>query len=101
MQIETAVLRDGGQSAAGPTALLDQSKARMRSPISPPPLRKLRSPDLAVFSRTDLGTRFLEADCCDMPVRFRGNLELGTPKGWPIKDRLRIPVNGATSLTIR
>src|SRR6185295_15157245 len=43
MQIETAVLRDCGHWAAGPTGLLDQSNARMRSPISPPPLKKLRS----------------------------------------------------------
>ena len=45
MQIETAVLRLWGQLAAGPTALVDQSKARMRAPISPPPLRKLISGD--------------------------------------------------------
>jgi len=43
MQIETAVLRLCGQRAGGPTGLVDQSNARMRSPISPPPLRKLSS----------------------------------------------------------
>jgi hypothetical protein len=36
-------LSDCGHWAAGPTELLDQSNARMRSPISPPPLKKLRS----------------------------------------------------------
>ena len=43
MQIETAVFRLCGQSAAGPTGLVDQSNARIRAPISPPPLRKLNS----------------------------------------------------------
>src|SRR6185436_5557398 len=68
MQIETAVLSDSGHSAAGPTALFDQSKARMRSPISPPPFRKLKSPDCgAVFSRAGLGTRFFAVGLADIP----------------------------------
>jgi hypothetical protein len=45
MQIETAVFKLSGHSVAGPTGLLDQSKARMRAPISPPPLRKRNSGD--------------------------------------------------------
>src|SRR5215472_996760 len=38
----TAVLRLCGQPATGPTGVVDQSKARVRSPISPPPARKAR-----------------------------------------------------------
>ena|SRR5688572_32921352 len=43
MQIETAVFKLCGQLAAGPTGLVDQSNARIRAPISPPPLKKLSS----------------------------------------------------------
>src|SRR5688572_20917521 len=39
-QILTAVLRLCGQPSAGPSEVLDQSKTRVRSPISPPPARK-------------------------------------------------------------
>src|SRR5262249_21968568 len=38
--VRTTVLRLCGQSAIGPTGVLDQSKARVRSPISPPPASK-------------------------------------------------------------
>src|SRR5262245_8966591 len=40
--IETAVRRLCGQSSTGPTGVADQSKARVRSPISPPPPRPFR-----------------------------------------------------------
>jgi hypothetical protein len=33
----TQILSDCGQCSSGPSAVVDQSNARMRSPISPPP----------------------------------------------------------------
>src|SRR5262245_55822543 len=36
--IETAVLRLCGQRSIGPTGVVDQSNARVRRPISPPPV---------------------------------------------------------------
>ena len=38
--MRTIVLRLCGHSAGGPSAVLDQSNARMRTPISPPLARK-------------------------------------------------------------
>src|SRR6202046_2323361 len=38
----TMVLRDCGQRSAAPRGVFDQSRARMRSPISPPPTKKSR-----------------------------------------------------------
>src|SRR5215217_2253131 len=69
MQIETAVFKLWGQLAARPTGLLDQSNARMRAPISPPPLRKLNSGkslsvcllDVEVISGHLLGGKALNA----------------------------------------
>jgi hypothetical protein len=59
MQIETAVLRDWGHWAAGATGLLDESNACMRSPISPPPLKKLRSVLIKNRSRFSVNYRNL------------------------------------------
>ena len=42
-QMLTAVFRLCGHPAAGPKGVLDQSNARVRSPISPPPARNDRS----------------------------------------------------------
>src|SRR5688572_29721082 len=42
----TAVLRLCGQLAGDPIGVLDQPKARVRSPISPPPARKASSQEL-------------------------------------------------------
>jgi hypothetical protein len=94
MQIETAVLSGAGQSVGGPTGLVDQSKARMRSPISPPPLRKLRSHDFdTVFSCADLDTRCFAVEFRDILVNNQGQSS-EMQKGCPIKERLPFCVNG-------
>jgi hypothetical protein len=40
-RVRTSVLRLCGHVPTGPRAVFDQSKERVRSPISPPPARKV------------------------------------------------------------
>src|SRR5690242_19571423 len=41
--MRTMVFSERGQCSGGPSAVLDQSTARMRAPLSPPPARKANS----------------------------------------------------------
>src|ERR1700681_3288823 len=52
-RIRTAVRRLCGQVSGFPSGLLDQSKARVNAPISPPPARKSAEFGLLIFNMRD------------------------------------------------
>src|SRR6185312_8575175 len=58
----TIIFKLGDQLSGGPSAVLDQSCARMSAPISPPPARKSTSTSGAAWDRRTAAGRPVEGD---------------------------------------